>query len=340
MVYLSAPLGSRTLPADVLSADKKNCRKAGPCGVGKEALYVGSRFLSRYYYIPWGEVRRVFKRVAMSRGGYSGRGVFGTMAYLVVCFGDGREKTCWFRREEELDALLGMIEREQPQIPTHSEAAEKKLAEAAREEQTRYAKELTPEAERTLRHLDDAGKMLSRRPEISRNLSAAAKQKRVVDAMKPSARILGAVVGILGLLAAAYGLYGLLARTGTGMYFLLGGGAAFFFVYSGGIFPSKWNSRRYALEQWDLAVEASRHAIAAWEGAGKYPVPPQYAHEIVLERMARVVREGRAESAAQALDLVKADLKALNSSVTVSQQEHDEVVEIKPLFLVCDYQNG
>jgi len=35
---------------------------------------------------------------------------------------------------------------------------------------------------------------------------------------------------------------------------------------------------------------------------------------------------------------VKDDLRALNSSVTVSQREHDEVVTVKPLFLVCDYQ--
>ena len=40
-----------------------------------------------------------------------------------------------------------------------------------------------------------------------------------------------------------------------------------------------------------------------------------------------------------ALALMKEDLKALNSSVTVSQKEHDEVVRIKPLFLVCDYQD-
>ena len=44
-------------------------------------------------------------------------------------------------------------------------------------------------------------------------------------------------------------------------------------------------------------------------------------------------------SAAEALAVMKEDLKALNSSVTVSQKEHDEVVRIKPLFLVCDYQD-
>jgi hypothetical protein len=55
--------------------------------------------------------------------------------------------------------------------------------------------------------------------------------------------------------------------------------------------------------------------------------------------MIRVVREGRAQTAAEALAQVKEDLKALNSSVTVSQKEHDEVVLVKPLFLVCDYRD-
>ena len=36
---------------------------------------------------------------------------------------------------------------------------------------------------------------------------------------------------------------------------------------------------------------------------------------------------------------MKKELKALNSSVKVSQSEYDEVVAIKPLFLVCDYQD-
>ena len=58
----------------------------------------------------------------------------------------------------------------------------------------------------------------------------------------------------------------------------------------------------------------------------------------MIERMIRVIREGRAETPADALALVKKDLQALNSSVTVSQKEYDEVVEIKPMFLNFDYE--
>ena len=60
--------------------------------------------------------------------------------------------------------------------------------------------------------------------------------------------------------------------------------------------------------------------------------------EQVLERMIRVIEDGRAPDARQALEVVKDDLKKLNRSVKVSQEEYDEVVAVKPMFLVSDYQ--
>ena len=72
MLFPPVPLGSKTLSPEDLAADKKNCLKFGPCGVGKQALYLGGRFLDRRFYLPWKEVKRVFKRVAMSKGRFSG----------------------------------------------------------------------------------------------------------------------------------------------------------------------------------------------------------------------------------------------------------------------------
>ena len=69
-----------------------------------------------------------------------------------------------------------------------------------------------------------------------------------------------------------------------------------------------------------------------------FPVPAYYAHPVVLTRMADIIREGRAETIPNALQVLKEDLKALNSSVMVEQEEYDEVVAIKPMFLVMDYQ--
>ena len=82
-----------------------------------------------------------------------------------------------------------------------------------------------------------------------------------------------------------------------------------------------------------------RAVAAAWEQAQKdvagvlpenFPLPARYAHPVVLDRMIRVLREGRAQSIEEALTVVKADLKALNADVQVSQEEYDEVVAIKP----------
>lgn len=54
--------------------DKKSCKRYGPCGVGEQALYLNSFFIDRRYYVALESVRRVFKRVAMSKGGFTGKG--------------------------------------------------------------------------------------------------------------------------------------------------------------------------------------------------------------------------------------------------------------------------
>ena len=54
--------------------------------------------------------------------------------------------------------------------------------------------------------------------------------------------------------------------------------------------------------------------------------------------MQDILKEGRAETIPEALKVLKEDLKALNSSVVVEQEEYDEIVAIKPMFLVMDYR--
>lgn len=54
--------------------------------------------------------------------------------------------------------------------------------------------------------------------------------------------------------------------------------------------------------------------------------------------MQRVIMQGRATDTEQALDVVKDDLRALNSDVQVSQKEYDEVIAIKAMFLNAGYQ--
>jgi len=336
MIFAPRPLGKKTLDPETLAADRKACLRAGPCGLGQRALYLGGRCFERRFYLPWGEVKRVFKRVAMSRGGFTGKGVFGSAAYLVVQFGRDGEKQCFFRRESDIDGALDWIGRERPGVPTHSAAAEKKLAAAEAAEQARFLKELTAEAEATLETLNGAKAFLDGRPGSSRRLAAAARQKRIADNLKPAYLAGGTLVAVLGAAAALCGLAGLLRHSPGAGYFLAGGGAAFFTALASGTLPSRWNSKKHARREWDLALADCRAALAGRD----FPVPPQYAHPAVLERMIRAVRMGRAVTPEEALAVVKADLRALNSSVTVSRRDYDEVVAVKPLFLVCDYRDN
>lgn len=51
MFLKPAKLGEKEIPESILSEDKKHCKKIGPCGIGKEALYLNSFYLERRFYI-------------------------------------------------------------------------------------------------------------------------------------------------------------------------------------------------------------------------------------------------------------------------------------------------
>ena len=76
MIFKPAQLGMAKLDQQELVEDRKSCKKIGPCGVGKKALYLNSFYIDRRYYLPYGSISRVFKRVAMSSGGFTGKGMF------------------------------------------------------------------------------------------------------------------------------------------------------------------------------------------------------------------------------------------------------------------------
>ena len=103
-------LGNVSIPDEELVKDKKECKKIGPCGIGKKAVYLSSFYIDRRYYIPISSVKRIFKRIAMSKGGFTGKGVFGTLSYLVVVYEDGKEKQCNFKHEEDVDRFLAYID--------------------------------------------------------------------------------------------------------------------------------------------------------------------------------------------------------------------------------------
>lgn len=156
MIFAPVRLGETSLNAEAVAADKKSCKRFGPCGVGKEALFLNSYFIDRRYYVAFSSVRRVFKRVAMSQGGFSGKGVFGAIPYLVVQYDGGKEKQCTFKREEDVDAMLAYIGEVHPEIPTLSVGGEQRLEQKAKEEAARYLSELTSDAQSAKEELEKA----------------------------------------------------------------------------------------------------------------------------------------------------------------------------------------
>ena len=152
MIFKPAQLGMAKLDQQELVEDRKSCKKIGPCGVGKKALYLNSFYIDRRYYLPYGSISRVFKRVAMSSGGFTGKGMFASMAYLVVEYDGGKQKQCNFKDERDVDKLLEVLAKEQPQIHLLSAAGEQMLQKKEAEKASRKLpeSELTDEARHSI----------------------------------------------------------------------------------------------------------------------------------------------------------------------------------------------
>ena len=228
MIFAPVRLGETSLNAEAVAADKKSCKRFGPCGVGKEALFLNSYFIDRRYYVAFSSVRRVFKRVAMSQGGFSGKGVFGAIPYLVVQYDGGKEKQCTFKREEDVDAMLAYIGEVHPEIPTLSVGGEQRLEQKAKEEAARYLSELTSDAQSAKEELEKAQKFLSGYPELTDRLSKAARAKRVNQHTNPAYRWVALAIVLAGAAALVYGIISWRGGSDFGVYFALFGFAAVF----------------------------------------------------------------------------------------------------------------
>ena len=338
MLFKPAQLGLAKLGAAELEADKKACKKIGPCGVGKKALYLNSFYIDRCYYLPYGSITRAFKRVAMSQGGFTGKGMFASMAYLVVEYDGGKQKQCNFKDERDVDALLEVLAKEQPQLHLLSAAGEQALEKKAAEKAARKLPELSEDAQHSLTVLRRAKEYLDAKPELSAELSAAQRRKRAQLQSKPVYRYVALAIFVLGVAAAAYGLYSVFSHTGSyGVYFALFGFAAIFLFSSYNMLPTAHNNNSAIIKRAEKAEAAMAEYVKHYPH-GAFPVKSWYAHPIVLKQMMDAVEEGRAVTVPEALEAVKARLKSLNADVEVEQEEYDEVVVIKALFLNHDYQ--
>ena len=338
MLFHPAQLGLAHLDKATLEADKKACKKIGPCGVGKKALYLNSFYIDRRYYLPYGSISRVFKRVAMSEGGFSGKGMFASMAYLVVEYDGGKQKQCNFKDERDVDTLLALLAKEQPQIKLLSAAGEQVLEKKEAEKAARKLPELSKDAQHSLTVLKKAKEYLEAKPEIAEELSAAERRKRAQLKSKPVYKYVALIISLFGVVAAAYGIHSLLTHSGNyGIYFALFGFAAIFLFSSYNMMPTARNNNSAIMKRAEKAEAAMADYLKPYPH-GTFPVPGQYAHPVVLKQMMDAVEEGRAVTVPEALEAVKNRLREVNADVQVEQEEYDEIVQIKAMFLNHDYQ--
>ena len=317
MIFRPAQLGMAKLDRLELEQDKKACRKIGPCGVGKKALYLNSFYIDRRYYLPYGSISRVFKRVAMSSGGFTGKGMFASMAYLVVEYDGGKQKQCNFKDERDVDKLLEVLAKEQPQIPLLSEAGEQALQKKEAEKAARKLPELTDEAKHSVTVLRKAKEYLEEKPELAEELSAAERRKRAQLQSKPVYRYVALAIFVFGIVSAAYGLYAVTNHVGNyGIYFALFGFAAVFLFSSYNMLPTARNNNNAIMKRADKAEAAMAEYVKHYPN-GAFPVPSCYAHPIVLKQMTDAIEEGRAVTVPEALDAVEKRLQALNADVQV-----------------------
>ena len=335
MIIKPRQLGREALKPDELTEDRKGCAKFGPCGIGEKAVYLNSFYIDRYYYLPVTSVRRMYKRVAMSKGGFSGRGMFASIPYLVVEYDDGREKQCIFKAEEQVDQMLAFFHERCPEIPVHSVKAEAWLAEKQqRLEEKKRKMEESPQREDILL-LQEAEDVLEEQPVLYQELSSAARAKRVNEKSNPAYKWVALAIVLLGAASAAYGVYAAVTHADKALYFLLFGLAAIFLFSGANVLPTKRNNKAYIDARLKDAYAGMGALIDEYE---YFPVPVHYAHPYVLRRMAEILADGRAKGIDQALEVLKSDLRAINSDVTVDQEEFEEIMAIKPLFLVRDYE--
>ena len=332
MIFKPRPLSRTMLDDASLVRDKQHCRRIGPCGVGRRALYLNSYFIDRHYYVPFSAITRAFKFIEEGTGGV--RGVLAGRACLLVEYDNGLQQVCCFKYEDQIDELLRVLHKMHPEIPCVSEAELEVEYERRRAEERRRPP-LSIRAEREIEELENAITYLERKPELYKRLSRAAKRRRNYQSRSAGYRWAAAAIMVLGAAALIYGVVSLVCRGFSGGYLLLCLLAAVFLFGGWRLLPTARNNNAAVLRGDKQARVQMQNYIDRFPA---FPLPARYAHPIVLRRMQQAIAEGHALNVMEALEVVKADLQTMNADMQVSQEEYAEISTIKPLFLNADYK--
>lgn len=336
MLFLPKPLSQTKLPEAYLRQDIQSMRKVGRCGIGPTALYLSSYFLDCRYYIPYSSISRVFKRVALSKGGFTGKGAFGALAYLVVVYDGSKEKQVNFKREEDVDLFIANLQEYDLDFKYMSAAIEEQIRKERAREARKPKVVLSEKAKTLLSELESFEEYLAKEPVKAAELTAAAKKKRADDRSNPFYKWLALAIVLLGVVAAIWGVTSLIRGTSTFAIYFTIFGLALIFLFSGlAVLPTGRNNSAYIRKRYAKALSAQAEYAKGYGSA--LPLPAKYAHPASVTMMMNIVKQGRAESAEDAYELLKADLKAANADVEVTQEQFDLIMAVKPVFLLEDY---
>lgn len=330
------PLGKKTLGEKELKQDRKKAKRYDQCGLGAKAIYMGSTMSPRSRYVLYSEVSHVYKRVAESTA--SGKGFLAPILYIVVRFDDGQEYQTSFRYLQDADKMMDELEANHPEISLLSPEGEVKKAKKEAEEDAIQNRELSDSAEHEKNMLMAARRFLEKRPSLYKHLASVAKMKRRRDLVNPAYEAIAWIVLLLGFALLAGGIAMAVHGGFSGtmiILILLFGAMLVFLMFNSKVLPNRRTTRKALQKEYESAVQDMKRSLKAEEG---FPIPPAYCHPYVIDRMVRIIQEGRADNAEDALNVLKEDLKKMDSSVALSGDDYTQVVTIKPMFLVNDYR--
>lgn len=340
-MFMPRQVGLTTLDKEILRHDRKTCQKIGPLGLGDRAVYLNQWILDRAAYVAYEDLARAYKRVAMSRGAYTKKGVFASLSYLVLVLTTGKTVVTRLKYEADIDAFLRTLKERCPDLPTLYEkdgagtAAIQVDAVASSKTEARATvseEDLSPLARKTLLQLRKAKNFLEDDPSWANRLVQKAKEVRRLSQLPLTYYYGGLAVGALALALLGAGVWGRLHQLTWTLYLILLGASLLVFLIASQVLRTGPFHRARAEAAWQEAVDQMADFL---QGFGKdFPLPPTLAHPLVLVWMERTVLSNSANTPAQALQLVTASLQAMDSTVTVSEATYQEVTTIKPLFLV------
>ncbi len=330
---IAKPLSTALEPAEV-KADRRRARRYDQCGLGEKAIYMGSTMHPRRYYIPYANVTHVFKRVGVSNP--EGKGFLAPVLFVVVRYDGDKEQSCAFHYLQDADKMLDDLEKNHPEISLLSPEGEKREKQRQETEARILANDLSETARKSKRILEDARWEIHKRPGLYEQMAAMAKLKRHADLMKPWIKYVAMGMLVTGAAAAIAGMVIMrMADKSVGIVLALIGIMLIFLAINSKGLPSRLTNRKLRDKEYEASVEAMERAVKHLED---FPIPCCYAHIYTFDRMIRILQQERAQTIEEALEVLKTDLKAMDSSVVLAKEDYLQVVAIKPLFTVRDYR--